>query len=72
MNRDSEARERLVKEDAHFRRLVEEHQGFELRLGQLQSRRWLSEEEQLEEVKLKKMKLAIKDEMETILRRAVS
>ena len=68
----AETRERLVKEDAHFRRLVEQHEEFDHRLAELQSRRWLSAEGQVEEVKLKKMKLAIKDEMEMILRRAAS
>jgi len=68
MGNQSEARERLLKEDVHFRHLVEEHQQFEARLEALQSSRWLSDQEELEKIRLKKMKLSIKDEMESILR----
>jgi uncharacterized protein YdcH (DUF465 family) len=59
----------LVQQDPQYRRLAEKHQEYEERLGQLQTRRWLSEEERVEEVTLKKLKLAVKDEMEAMLRR---
>lgn len=65
----TETRDRLTREDAAFRRLTERHAELDRRLTELQGRRWLTEEEQVEEVTLKKMKLALKDEMETILRR---
>ena len=67
----AELRERLLQEDEHFRRLSEEHGELEARLQELQSRRWLSDEDQLLEVQLKKQKLALKDEMQNILRGAV-
>ena len=70
MNVLSDARERLLKEDANFRRLADKHQEYEDRLTTLRDKRFLSDEEKAEEVQLKKRKLAIKDEMEQIVRRA--
>ena len=61
-------RERLAQENPHFRALQDKHRKLGQRLDELQANRWLSDAEQLEEVKLKKMKLAIKDEMEGMLR----
>ena len=67
--RSTEIRDQLAREDPHFRRLVEKHRNLDERLKELQTRRWLTESEQAEEVKLKKMKLTLKDEMESILNR---
>jgi uncharacterized protein YdcH (DUF465 family) len=64
-----EDRERLAKTDANFRRLSLKHRQYEERLQELQRRKYLSEDEQLEEVKLKKLKLSLKDQMEAILRK---
>lgn len=65
----SDARERLLRDDPAFRRLAQKHQDFEERLDSLRAKRFLNEEEKNEEVRLKKLKLATKDEMEQILRR---
>ena len=67
MDNRSQALERLLKEDVRFRHLADEHQQFEERLASLQSRRWLSDQEELEKIRLKKMKLSIKDQMESML-----
>jgi len=72
MGNQPETRERLLKEDGRFRHLVAEHQQFEARLKTLQSRRWLSDQEELEKIRLKKMKLSIKDEMESILKQSAT
>ncbi|GIU81595.1 MAG: DUF465 domain-containing protein [Acidobacteria bacterium] len=56
-------REQLMREDPHFRELVLKHQSFEKRLNELASLHFPTEEEQLEEVVLKKKKLAVKDEI---------
>jgi len=63
-------RERLAEDDPNFRRLLRKHQEFEKRLEELRSRKFLTEEEKIEEVNIKKRKLALKDEMEDMVRRA--
>jgi uncharacterized protein len=59
-------REQLLAGHEQFRRLAEEHTQHSLRLNSLIEKRYLSEEEKLEEVKLKKLKLRLKDQMHMI------
>jgi uncharacterized protein YdcH (DUF465 family) len=59
-------REELLASHDEFRRLAQEHSQFCQRLETLLQKRYLSEEEKLEEVRLKKLKLRIKDQMESI------
>ena len=59
-------REELLASHEEFRRLAQEHSQFCQRLEGLLQKRYLSEDEKLEEVRLKKLKLRIKDQMECI------
>lgn len=52
-----------------YGRLSEKHKKCEERLSELRDRMFLSEQEKLEEVNLKKQKLLLKDRMEAIVRR---
>jgi uncharacterized protein YdcH (DUF465 family) len=64
----SQAREVLLASNDEFRKLVEEHQQYSRRLESLSEKRFLSEDEKVEEVRLKKLKLRLKDQMESIER----
>ena len=59
-----------VKSDDEYRQLAEQHHQYESRLGELADKAVLSDEEQLEEINLKKKKLQVKDRMEAIARQA--
>jgi uncharacterized protein len=59
----------LLRTDEEFHQLVAKHHELEDRLHELTAKPYLSQPEQLEQVTLKKRKLALKDKMEDILRR---
>ncbi len=65
-NMDS-LKEQLMTSDPEFRELAREHGRYEERLTELSALTYPSDEEQLEEVTLKKKKLAIKDQMHSIM-----
>ena len=58
----------VSKDDNNLRRLAQKHRDCEDRLAALAARRFPTEQERYEEATLKKLKLKIKDEMETIHR----
>jgi uncharacterized protein YdcH (DUF465 family) len=60
-------KEHLMTNDTEFRELAREHGRYEARLSELAALAYPSDEEQLEEITLKKKKLAIKDQMHAIL-----
>ena len=62
-------REPLLQTDEEFHKLATQHHELEDRLKELTAKHYLSESEQVEEVRVKKQKLQLKDRMEDILRR---
>lgn len=59
-------REQLLASHEEFRRLAQEHSQHCDRLHSLIEKRYLTEEEKLEEVRIKKLKLHLKDQMQVI------
>jgi uncharacterized protein YdcH (DUF465 family) len=64
-----ELKEHLLQTDSEFRDLATVHRQLDNRLHELESKHFLSDSEQLEEVTIKKRKLQLKDRMEDIMRR---
>jgi uncharacterized protein YdcH (DUF465 family) len=58
----------LIETNEEFRQLASKHHSLDDRLHELEAKHYLSDAEQFEEVKLKKRKLQVKDQMEVILR----
>jgi uncharacterized protein len=68
MSQYDDLKAELIKTDEEFRRLYEEHQDYERRLQTLTQKQLLSQDEEVEEKKIKLHKLVLKDHMEQILR----
>ena len=62
----AELRAQLLEGNAEFRKLAQEHAQYSQKLDSLIAKRFLSDDEKLEEVRLKKLKLRLKDEMTRI------
>ena len=58
----------LLQSDDHYRQLANRHHELDTRLHELSEKHYLTATEQVEEVTLKKRKLALKDQMEEIAR----
>lgn len=61
-------KDQLLASHDEFRKLVQEHTQYSQRLESLTQKRYLTEDEKLEEVRLKKLKLRLKDQMQSIER----
>lgn len=61
-------RDLLARENEEYRRLLEKHRSYEEKLEALNARHFLSDEEKVQAVALKKHKLAVKDRMAAIAR----
>jgi uncharacterized protein YdcH (DUF465 family) len=57
--------------DQEFQRLCSEHAGYEAQLEQIAHKRFPSQQDQAQEVRLKKLKLRAKDQMEHLVHRAM-
>lgn len=63
-------REELMANSEEYRRLREQHTHYACQLDQLAAKNFLTEDEKLEEVRLKKLKLKAKDQMELLVKQA--
>jgi hypothetical protein len=62
----AQVREQLLASNDEFRRLASEHSQYAQQLDSLIQKKYLSEDDKIEEVRLKKLKLHLKDQMESL------
>ena len=70
MTKTDSLKEELMASNSEFRELAREHGRYEERLSELSALTCPSDDEQLEEVTLKKKKLALKDQMYSLMLQA--
>ncbi|HET7214663.1 MAG TPA: DUF465 domain-containing protein [Terriglobia bacterium] len=61
-------RDNSMANNPEYQRLHEEHGRYAAELDRLEGKAFLTEEEKLEEVRLKKLKLRLKDQMAAVLK----
>ena len=66
-NAQEELKAHLMETNAEFRQLAAEHCDYAKKLEALEALPHLTDQEKLEEVRLKKLKLRLKDQMEAML-----
>ena len=66
-NAQEDLKAHLIATNEEYRKLSGQHSEFARKLDALESLPHLTEEEQLEETRLKKLKLRLKDQMEAIV-----
>jgi uncharacterized protein YdcH (DUF465 family) len=60
-------KQHMMATNDEFQRLATEHQQYKQRLQELAGKTYLTGQEQLEEVRMKKVKLHLKDQMEHMM-----
>ena len=63
----AEIKAHLMQTNEKFRQLAEQHSQYKKQVVELEAKHALSTEEELEEHRLKKLKLHLKDEMEQLI-----
>ena len=66
---NEELKAHLMATDQQFRTLAQEHSRFHKQLEELEAKAHLTLEDEAEEIRLKKQKLRLKDEMNAIMSR---
>ena len=69
MMKEEEIKEHLMSANPEFRRLVDEHKHYEGKLHELHNRVHRTEQDHVEEVLLKKKKLHLKDQMNSMIQK---
>ncbi len=68
-NTQEDLKAHLMQTNEEFRKLADEHQQHHLQLEALEAKPLLTDQEQVEEHRLKKLKLHLKDQMNEMLSR---
>jgi len=68
-NTQDELKAHLMQTDEEFRRLVEQHAQYKRQLDEIESKPYVTPQDEIEEHRIKKLKLHLKDQMNQILGR---